>query len=92
MIQQTVTHLGELDEAGRLCARDLARALIGQPEQADLVDDGTREHTVAVRLKGVRMENGGQFGNVYLALALWRVCRLDEFANVHLPAGKEDVP
>ncbi len=29
VIQQTVTHLGELDEAGRLRARALARALIG---------------------------------------------------------------
>ena len=92
VIQQTVTHLGELDEAGRLRARALARALIGAPEQADLFDDGTREQTIGVRLKGVRVENGRFFGNVYLALALWRACRLDEFTAARLPAGKEDVP
>jgi transposase len=92
VIQQTVTHLGELDEAGRLRARALARALIGEPEQADLFDDGTREQTIGVRLKGVRIENGRHFGNVYLALALWHACRLDEFTAAHLPAGKEEVP
>ena len=92
VIQQTVTHLGELDAAGRLRARALARALIGEPEQADLFDDGTRDETIGVRLKGVRIENGRRFGNVYLALALWRACRLDEFAVEHIPAGKEEVP
>ena len=92
VIQQTVTHLGELDEAGRLRARALARALIGEPEQASLFDDGTRSQTIAVQLKGVRIENGRQFGQVYLALALWRACRLDEFAAEHIPAGKEAVP
>jgi hypothetical protein len=91
VIQQTVTHLGELDEAGRLRARALARALIGEPEQADLFDDGTRDQTIGVRLKGVRIENGRAFGNVYLALALWRACRLDEFSAAHIPAGKEEV-
>jgi transposase len=92
VIQQTVTHLGELDEAGRVRARALAHALIGQPEQAELFDDGTGEHTVGVRLKGVRVENARQFGQVYLALALWRACRLDEFAVAHMAAGKEEVP
>jgi transposase len=92
VIQQTVTHLGELDEAGRLRARALARALIGQPEQADLFDDGTGEQTIGVRLKGVRVERARQFGDVYLALALWRACRLDEFASAHISAGKEEVP
>ncbi len=92
VIQQTVTHLGELDEAGRLRARALARTLIGEPEQADLFDDGTRDQTVGVRLKGVRIDNGRQFGAVYLALALWRACRLDEFAVAHMPTGKEEVP
>jgi hypothetical protein len=92
VIQQTVAHLGELDEAGRLRARALARSLIGAPERADLFDDGTSEQTVAVRLKGVRVENSRQFGAVYLVLALWRACRLDEFAAAHLPVGKEEVP
>ena len=92
VIQQTVTHLGELDAAGRLRARALARTLIGEPEHADLFDDGTRDQTIPVRLKGVRIENGRLFGNVYLALALWRACGLDEFMVEQIPAGKEEVP
>jgi Transposase DDE domain len=92
VIQQTVAHLGELDEAGRLRARALARALIGEPEQADLFEAGTGNQTVAVRLKGVRVENARQFGNVYLALALWRACGLDRFTAEHIHSGKEQVP
>ena len=41
VIQQTVAHLGELDEQGRIEARALARHLIGAPEQAALFDDGS---------------------------------------------------
>lgn len=92
VIQQTVAHLGELDRAGRLRARVLARSLIGAPEQADLFNDGTDDRAVAVHLKGVRVENGRQFGDVYLALALWRACQLDEFCRAHIPSGKEEVP
>ena len=72
VIQQTVTHLGELDEAGRVRARALARALIGEPEQASLFDDGTRSQTIAVQLRGVRIENGRQFV-LWKTLELWQV-------------------
>src|SRR5208282_6573534 len=69
VIQQTVAHLGELDEHGRIEARALARRLIGTPEQADLFDDGSDRLTVPVRLKGIRVERSRQFGDVYLALS-----------------------
>src|SRR5215467_9566942 len=72
VIQQTVAHLGELDEHGRVEAQGLARRLIGTPEQAPLFDDGSEHITVPVRLKGVRVERSRQCGDVYLALALWR--------------------
>jgi hypothetical protein len=72
VIQRTVAQLGELDERGRLEARALARDFIGEPEQAALFNDGSRQQAVPVRLKGVRVERARQFGNVYLALALWR--------------------
>ncbi len=70
VIQQTVAHLGELDEHGRIEARRLARRLIGTPEQAPLFDDGSEHLTVPVRLKGIRVERSRQFGDVYLALSL----------------------
>src|SRR5262245_3107614 len=91
VIQQTVAHLGELDEQGRLQARVLAQHLIGSPEQAQLFDDGSRDVTVPVRLKGIRLERSRQFGDVYLALALWRGIGLSQLCEDLLPAGKERV-
>ena len=91
VIQQTVAHLGELDEHGRLEARALARDLIGEPEQARLFDDGGAHLTVPVRLKSIRIERSRQFGDVYLALALWRGSGLAQLCEELLPAGKERV-
>src|SRR6202158_5867149 len=91
VIQQTVAHLGELDEHGRLEAVALARRLIGAPEQAQLFDDGSEHLTVPVRLKGIRVERSRQFGDVYLALALWRGTGLEELCERLLPLGKERI-
>src|SRR6201998_655933 len=91
VIQQTVAHLGELDEHGRVGGRARARRLIGAPEQAQLFDDGSEHMTVPVRLKGIRIERSRRFGDVYLALALWRGTGLDELCERLLPAGKERI-
>ena len=91
VIQQTVAHLGELDERGRIEARALARRLIGAPEQTALFDDGSDHLTAPVRLKGVRIERSRRFGDVYLALALWRGVGLEGLCERLLPAGKERV-
>jgi transposase len=91
VIQQTVAHLGELDEHGRMEARALSRRLIGAPEQAPLFDDGSEHLTVPVRLKGIRVERSRQFGDVYLALALWRGTGLEELCERLLPVGKERI-
>ena len=91
VIQQTVAQLGELDERGRIEARALARRLIGAPEQAQLFKDGSEDLTAPVRLKGVRIERSRQFGDVYLALALWRGTGLGELCERLLPAGKERI-
>ena len=91
VIQQTVAHLGELDERGRIKARALARHVIGMPEQAQLFKDGTDSLTVPVRLKGVHVERSRQFGDVYLALALWRGTGLEALCERLLPVGKERI-
>jgi transposase len=91
VIQQTVAHLGELDEHGRIEARALARHLIGAPEQAALFNDGSEQLTVPVRLKGIRIERSRQFGDVYLALALWRGTGLEALCERLLPIGKERI-
>jgi transposase len=91
VIQQTVAHLGELDDRGRIEARGLARRLIGAPEDAQLFDDGSRDVAVPVRLKGIRVERSRQFGDVYLALALWRGMGLEDLCERLLPPGQERV-
>ncbi len=91
VIQQTVAHLGEIDERGRLEARALARHVIGAPDQAQLFDDGSEHLTVPVRLKGIAIERSRQFGDVYLALALWRGIGLEELCERLLPVGRERI-
>jgi transposase len=91
VIQQTVAQLGELDEHGRIVARALARRLIGAPAQTALFDDGSEQLTMPVRLKSIRIERSRQFGDVYLALALWRGVGLEELCEQLLPAGQERI-
>jgi hypothetical protein len=91
VFQRVVAQLGELDEQGRVEARALARQLIGAPEQAQLFNDGSSNLTVPVRLKGIRIERSRQFGDVYLALALWRGMGLEDLCERLLPIGKERI-
>jgi transposase len=91
VIQQTVAHLGELDDRGRLAAQTLARRLIGAPEEASLFQDGSGSVTVPVRLKGIRVERSRRFGDVYLALALWRGTGLEALCQQLMPEGKERI-
>src|SRR5882757_6561023 len=91
VIQQTVAQLGELDEQGCVQARALAHRLIGTPERAQLFDDGSEQLTAPVRLKGIRIERPRQFGDVYLALALWRGTGLEALCERLLPLGKERI-
>jgi transposase len=91
VIQQTVAHLGELDEHGRIAARAFARRVIGAPEEASLFDDASEPLTTPVRLKGVRVERSRQFGDVYLALCLWRGMGLEDLCRRLLPIGQERV-
>src|SRR5271165_3431061 len=94
VIQQTVAHLGELDEQGRFEARALSRALIGTPERSTLFEDDhdcDYESMPLVRLKAVRIERSRQFGDVYLALALWRGLGLEELCERLLPVGRERI-
>src|SRR6266404_2565223 len=92
VVQQTVAQLGELDEQGRISARAFAQQIVGTPDQGQLFNDGTANLTVPVRLKGIRIERSRQFGDVYLALALWRGTELEALCERLLPVGKERIP
>src|SRR5712691_9086447 len=92
VVQQTVAHLGELDAQGRARARALARAIMGEREQADLFAPSETDDTVPVQLQRVCLERGRTFGDVWLGWLLWRALRLDELLERLLPEGREAAP
>ena len=49
------------------------------------------DDAVWVELRGVHMERLRSFGDVWLALGLWRLLELDVLLNRLMPAGREDV-
>ena len=74
--------------AGGSCA---GAATDRRPGAEARFDDGSDHLTAPVRLKGVRIERSRRFGDVYLALALWRGIGLEALCERLLPAGKERV-
>jgi len=80
VVQETVAHLGELDDAGRLRARALAREFMGDAEQLKLFEDvAPPPVAVAVHLDRIGLERGRSFGDVWLGCQLWRA--LQSFMN-----------
>src|SRR2546428_7442598 len=93
VVQETVAHLGELDGEGRARARLLAQQITGGREQHELFEEtATGDQTVAVRLKGLRVERTRSFGDVWLGWTLWRGPRLEGLCAEPLPAGREAGP
>jgi hypothetical protein len=90
--QETVAHLGELDAAGRVRARALAEAIVGIERQSGLFDDPGPTEPVTVDLRGLRLERGRRFGDVWLGLRLWQALGLDTLLQELPPVGREDVP
>ena len=96
--QRVVAHLGELrptEQSGwaRL-ARCLDRkdrpalSLFDPPPHAEPPDDPD----VQVRLKGIRLQNLRDFGDVWLAWGLWRLLGLDQLLAGVMQDGREEVP
>jgi transposase len=96
-----VAYLGELDKTERRGWGRLALHLDGKAAASarqlmlfDYVDtdrDDPVPQYVEVDLKGIRIEQTRDFGDIFLALSLWRILGLDEFFTQKLPAGREDV-
>jgi len=89
--QETVAQLGELDAQGQLAARSLAERLIGIERQPGLFDDDLPTEPIALDLRGVKLERGRRFGDVWLAWRLWQALGLDQLLAELLPPGREDV-
>lgn len=95
---RVVAYLGELRKSQRngwaqLCRR-LNREQRPEPSLFDPphYDDPTDDEPVLVRLKGVRLQRLRDFGDVWLALGLWRLLGLDVLLARLMPEGREDVP
>ena len=100
--QRTLAVLGKapgLDAEERVGWEDIAAQLSGRaPRPAagragGLFDPPGLEapEWAEVDLGRVRVERGRRFGDVYLALALWRRLRLDEFFGERMKQGREEI-
>lgn len=96
---RTVAYLGELGETGREGWANLCRTLDGKPlgeVQPGLFDEERKTsepvpENVSVDIRGVRVESAKDFGDVYLALILWRTLELDELFGKLMSGGREAI-
>jgi transposase len=93
-----VAYLGELKKSERngwaqLC-RKLSQEQRPEPSLFDPphYDDPADDEPVLVKLKGVRLQRLRDFGDVWLALGLWRLLGLDRLLSRLMPRGNEAVP
>ena len=97
--QHVVAYLGELnhDQQGRWQRTVVIYNRQGDSRQLRLFPDDDRvsapddPDVVRIRLGTVGWTNGRRFGDVWLALWLWRFLGLDEIVDRYLPQGKETV-
>lgn len=95
---RVVAYLGELKKSEKSGWAQLCRRMNGRARpQRSLFDpphydDPTDEEPALVRLKGVRLERLRDFGDVWLALGLWRLLGLDVLLADRMPTGREEVP
>lgn len=90
--QETVAYLGKLSTQGKARARALAERLGARQDQPGLFDPPLEKEIAEIKLKEVRLERVRRFGDVWLATKLWRMAKLDQFFEDHLPQGDESIP
>jgi len=98
---RVAAYLGDMDETERRGWGRLALQLDGKAaakarqltlfDHAQIDQDDPVPRYVEVDLKTIRVERTRDFGDVFLALSLWRMLGLDEFFCQKLPRGREDV-
>ncbi|MBI5367330.1 MAG: IS1634 family transposase [Planctomycetes bacterium] len=92
-----VAELGELSPREKCAWAQLPQILAAKPAPSPGLFDpapqaGDVPESVQVLPRGVRVERTRDFGDVYLALYLWRVLGLDKLFSTLLPVHREDVP
>ena len=96
---RVVAYLGELKKSEQngwatLCRR-LDRAERPQPSLFDpppYDEPADEDEPVRVKLKDIRLERLRDFGDVWLALGLWRLLKLDALLSEKMETGAERVP
>ena len=96
--QRIVAYLGELAASEQSGWAQLGRSLSGkqrpQPSLFDPphYDDPSSDEPVLVNLNGIRLERLRDFGDVWMALGLWRLLGLDSLLQSLAEPGREDIP
>ncbi len=92
-IVATIGKLPGMDQEERIGWEEIGRILDGKPKpEPDLFEkEGSVPHWATVDLKKASVERLRHFGDVYVALALWKKLGLHEFCQKHLPRGREDI-
>jgi len=94
-----IAYLGELSASERAGWARLATLLDGKAAHSaqqmllfdNTADDDPVPDEVSVDLRKLQVENPRSFGDVYLAMLLWKALELDSFFDEKLPEGREDV-
>ena len=95
---RVLAYLGELKKSekngwAQLCRRlnqeDRPLPSLFDPPQHDEPAD---DEPLLVKLKDIRLERLRDFGDVWLALGLWRLLKLDVLLSERIEVGAEDVP
>jgi transposase len=93
--QRAVATLGKLpglDLESRVGWEHIADILDGKTKPADFLSmPEALPAWATVNTRGMRVERLRRFGDVYLALALWRRLKLDAFFNETMAAGREEI-
>ena len=96
--QKVVAYLGDLSAGEQNGWTQLGRKLSGKERPTRSLfdpphyDEPVDEEPVLVDVRRVRMERLRDFGDVWLALGLWRLLGLDVFLESQAEPGREDVP
>jgi transposase len=95
---RVIAYLGELKKSEKNGWAQLCRQLNGkarpQPSLFDPphYDDPTDDEPVLVKLRNIRLQRLRDFGDVWLALGMWRLLGLDQLLSSLMPSGRQEVP
>jgi len=89
----TIGKLPGLDEEVRVGWEHIEDVLAGRVKQQDLLrTEPDPPQWATIDVSRLRVERQRWFGNVFLALALWRRLKLDRFFDEIMPKGREEIP